>query len=179
MSKSRIKTPISAIRTRDEMETLVGQITALKTREQQVTGQMNEQITRLRRDYELTLGGIAVQIEEKTAIAKAWADSNAPEFGNRKSIAMTHGDVGWKIGNPALKTMSGWTWDRVLEHLKIRGWSRYIREKQEVNKEALIADRVGEYADNLKQVGVRVVQAETFFIEPRIVATETRLQEAA
>jgi phage host-nuclease inhibitor protein Gam len=161
------------------METLVGEITRLKAREQQLTGEMNEEITEHRRHYEAQLGDLAVDLEEKTSIAKDWADRNAVEFGARKSLSMTHGDVGWRIGNPTLKPLSGWTWDRVLEKLRAGGFMmKYLRVKQEVNKELILSDR-NELGESMKSIGVRVVQAETFFIEPRIESTETRVQEAA
>jgi phage host-nuclease inhibitor protein Gam len=179
MSKTRIKTPAAAILSREEMEKVVGEIAHLQSKRQQVTGEMNEEVTKLRRQFEVQLVGIDEDLEWKLAVAKDWADRNQAEFGAKKSLAMTHGEVGWRIGNPSLKTLTGWTWDRVLEKLREGGWfSKYLRVKQEVNKEQIIADRV-ELGESLKSIGVRVVQAETFFIEPRIVTPDTRMQEAA
>lgn len=177
MSKSRIKTPTTTIHTREEMESLVGEIAALKTREQKFTAEMNRRINEIRVDYDAALGGIAEDLKGKMAIARDWAEAHPAEFGSGKSIAMTHGAVGWRIGNPALKTLSGWTWDRVLEKLRGGGiWIKYLRVKQEVNKEALLADR---HELVLSEAGVRVVQEEAFFVDPKIETTEARIQEAA
>jgi phage host-nuclease inhibitor protein Gam len=179
MSKSRIKSPVETIRTRAEADQLVGDIATLKAQEQQITGELNEKITALRREYDLQLMQIAVDLEARTATLQDWSDRNVAEFGARKSIAFTHGEVGWRTGNPALKPLTGWTWDRVLEKLREGGWfAKYLRVKQEVNKELILADR-GELGESLKSIGVRVVQAETFYIEPKIESPETRMQEAA
>jgi phage host-nuclease inhibitor protein Gam len=179
MSKSRIKKPVEVIRTREEADRLLGDIASLKSKEQQITGEMNEAITALRRNYDAQLVTLGADLDEKTAIVKDWADANPAEFGERKSLALTHGEIGYRIGNPALKTLAGWTWDRVLERLRQGGWmSQYLRIKQEVDKEKIIADRAT-LGESLASIGVRVVQAETFFIEPKIETPETRLQEAA
>lgn len=177
MSKTRIKTTASPIRTRDEMEALVGDIARLKAKEQQYTAEMNQRVTEVRRDYEAGLSGVQDELSGKMALARDWAEAHPEEFGKARSIAMTHGDVGWRIGNPTLKTLSGWTWDRVLEKLRGGGaWLKYLRVKQEVNKEALLADRE---VIALSEAGCRVVQDETFFIEPRIEATETTVKAPA
>jgi len=175
MSKSRIKTTASPIRTRDEMESLVGDIAALKTAEQKLTADLNRRTTELRRDFEGSLGAVQDELSGKMALARDWAEAHPEEFGKGKSIAMTHGDVGWRIGNPTLKTLPKWTWDRVLEKLREGGvWLKYVRTKFEINKESLLADRDDV---DLKDVGCRVVQEETFFIEPRIETPESRLQD--
>jgi phage host-nuclease inhibitor protein Gam len=75
MTKSRIKIAANAIHTREEMEALVGEITALKTREQKLTAEMNQRINEIRMDYDATLGGIAADIEGKSAVARAWAEA--------------------------------------------------------------------------------------------------------
>jgi len=177
MSKSRIKAAATVITSREEMERLVGQITQLKITEQTLTAEMNEKIAAVRGEYEADLGVVSKGITAKMALARDWAEANAGEFGKAKSIAMTHGDVGWRIGNPSLKTLSGWTWARVLEKLQAGGvWLKYVRTTPEVDKQQLLADR---NEIDLKDVGCRVVQEEAFFIEPRIETPETRVQEAA
>ncbi len=172
MSKSRIKAPASAVRTREEMESLVGEITALKTREQKLTAEMNKRINDIRVDYDAALSGIAEEIDGKMALARDWAEAHPSEFGSGKSIDMTHGQVGWRTGNPTLKTLAGWTWDRVLERLRAGHWVKYLRIKQEPNKEALLADRE---AVALHEVGCRVVQDEKFFVDPKIETPEARV----
>ena len=175
--KTRINIPAESIRTREQMEALVGEITALKTKEQKLTADMNRRVNEARQDYEASLGAVAEEIDGKMAMAREWAEGNIEEFGTAKSIAMTHGIVGWKVGNPTLKPLAQWTWDRVLEKLKAGGiWNNYLRVKPEVDKEGLLADR--ETLD-LKSVGVRVVQVERFFVDPKIETVEARVKGAA
>lgn len=176
-TKSRINVPATTIKTREQMEALVGDITALITKQQKLTAELNRRVNEVRQDYEASLGQIAEDIEAKTALARDWAEANQGEFGKAKSISLTHGIVGWRIGNVTLKTLAGWTWDRVLEKLATSpGWDHYIRTKREVNKESLLAAR--EELD-LKQVGVRVVQDERFFVETKVETVDSRVNGEA
>jgi phage host-nuclease inhibitor protein Gam len=179
MSKSRIKTASASIQTREEMEKLVGEICMLKTQEQSLTAEMNARLTEVRENFESGLSAIDEELKGKIALARDWAEANPSEFGRGKSIAMTHGDVGWRIGNPALRLLTGWNWEKVLTALTSLALKQYIRIKCEVNKEALIADREKLQDAGLRRFGVKIVQDEPFFIEPRLVATETRMQEEA
>jgi phage host-nuclease inhibitor protein Gam len=67
---------------------------------------------------------------------------------------------------PTLKTLKGWTWALVLERIGALRLTQYIRTKSEPDKEKLLADRE-KLGDRLTEVGVQVVQAETFFVDPK------------
>jgi phage host-nuclease inhibitor protein Gam len=178
MTTKRIKT--TPITTREQMETLVGEIAQLQIKRQRYTAEMNDRVARVRADYEEGNAQIDSQLKGKMALAQEWADANPAEFGKTRSIAMTHGDVGWRLGNPALKTIRNWTWDRVLEALTASSmFNGYIRIKREVNKQALLDNREMYSADQLKAIGVQVVQEDAFYIEPRIETVEPKLQEVA
>lgn len=176
MSKNRIKLNAPVIRSRAEMESLVGEIAQLMlTRNKQQT-EMDAAITEIRSRYEDTLGQITKDLGEKTEVARAWAEAHPEDFKGLKSLEMVHGVIGWRTGQPQLKTLTGWTWDRVLEKLKALGssWLDYVRVKEEVNKQALLGARETITPEQLRAIGVRVVQEEAFFVEPKIAELATR-----
>lgn len=181
MSKSRIKIMNAApVATRAEMEELVGEITTLSAKRQNLLTQRSEEENRVRRLFADDLNDIGEKLDAKVARAQEWAVAHPEEFGKARSIPMAHGVVGFRLGNFTLKTIKGWTWDRVLEKLReMPRWADYIRTKQEVDKEKILADRGQIAGDELKLIGVQVSQGETFFVEPRLETTEARLQEAA
>ena len=170
----RIKLKITAPKTREEMEQLVGDICALKIRERELKAQMDAEIKRVRDGYEKQLGGLSEDIAAKMPRALAWAEANEEDFGKLRSVEMLHGTIGWRTNTPSLKTRSGWTWDRVLERLLNNGLVTYYRTKQEVNKQAILADRDELGADGLRELGVRVVQEDEFFVEPKLTVAEGR-----
>lgn len=167
MSKNRIKVPALVIRTRAEMETLAGQIAGLKIKAQAETARMDEEINNIRARF---APGLALREDDlATAMdaARAWAEANPAEFGKARSIDMMHAVLGYRMGQPQLKTLSGWTWDRVLEKLKVIG-AAWIRTKEEVDRQGLLANREALGAEYLRSVGTRVIQEETFFVDPKL-----------
>lgn len=177
MSKNnRIKLTVAAPKTREEMETLVGDIAALKIKERALTAEMDAKIKSVKDHYQGQLTGLNESLAHKMPCALAWAEAHPDDFGKLRSIEMLHGTLGWRTNTPSLKTLSGWTWDRVLEAVKrLPRLAAYIRTKEEINKQALLGDRDTLGADGLRAIGVKVVQEEEFFVEPKLTETETRI----
>ena len=164
---SRIKKQVKAdpVETRDEMENCVREICLLTIRRDELTAQMDDEIARIRDVYQADLAEIQVNLDAEMGRAHDWAENNPHEFAKKKSLAMVHGTVGYRTGMPRLKTLKGWTWDRVLEVLKAVA-PEYIRTKQETDKDKIIAERSELDPENLRNIGVQIVQDETFFVEP-------------
>lgn len=174
MSK-RIKLTHPVIQSRFECEAAIREICELKTAYAMAEAEMNAAVTAAKKQFEATFGPINKRILEKSALVQSWAEANPSEFNGAKSLDLVHGQIGWRTGNPTLKTLSGWTWDRVLEKLQERRDEDFIRVKQEVNKEGILNAREEIGADGLKAIGVKVIQDEAFFIQPKLEQTETRI----
>ena len=181
MAKKRIRKVLPDIRSREEMERVVGEIATLKNQQAQTQAEIDEKILKVREEREAELAGIAEELDEKTEMALRWAESNAAEFGKRKSIVMTHGTVGFRTGNPRLKPVAKFTWAKVLETIRRSATltRSYVRTKEEVDREKLLADRDDLGADGLKVIGLKVVQDESFFVEPHLSSVENREQREA
>jgi len=96
--------------------------------------------------------------------AEKYAEDHRYELfvGKVKSAETALAVFGFRLGQPTLKTLSkAWTWERVLEALIERGLKRFVRTKQEPDKEAL---KQHMSAEELAGVGCR--------IEPKDRATE-------
>jgi phage host-nuclease inhibitor protein Gam len=177
--KNRLKLNQSAtaLKSRDQVETVLREIAQVTLKRNQAQLKMDELITNIRTRYEELIGDCTTHLESQTELIRAWAEANPSEF-KGKSADFVHAQIGWRTGQPTLKTLAGWTWDRVLE--KLKGFlPQYIRVKEEVNRQAIIADREGLTAEHLKSIGVRVVQEESFFIDPKLTEIENKQQIAA
>lgn len=177
---TRIKLP-STIISRTRAEELLGEIATLKLEERDQKTAMDRGITSIKEQYEVSLVALGKQIEEKTAILESWAAANPGEFPKgRKSIELLHGIIGYRTGTPKLKLLAKRTWDIVLEALKSTQLRSFVRTKEEVNKEGLLSS----YAqgtindDDLREIGCKVVQDETFFVEPALSDLEARTGKA-
>jgi len=85
--------------------------------------------------------------------------------GAKKSLDMLNGTIGFRLGNPKLKSAKGYTWKSILECVKDK-MTDYVRCKEEVAKDKIIADRGNDGMDDLMRIcGIEMVQEENFFID--------------
>jgi phage host-nuclease inhibitor protein Gam len=168
---------IPAVKTRAWMDALVREIGSLKLDEKLLLADMDRELRAARRRYERRLLPLARLLEEKTGAARAWADANPEEFGRRRSVDFGHGVAGFRTSPPRLATLAKRKWDRVLKSLHDLRWGApYIRVREEINKEQIIADvGAGKLAESdLRQAGAQVVRDESFFVEPRLAQPKPR-----
>jgi phage host-nuclease inhibitor protein Gam len=152
-------------RDRAEMEDLVKFICEQEIFLDYLRNQMDVEMMEIRDRYENRITAAREEIKRMIELAEDWAIANPAEFAAKKSIAMVHGLVGFRTGMPKLKTLKGWTWDRVLNVLKV-AFPEYVRTKDEVAKDLIIDQRevIGE--ERMRRMGVAVVQTESFYVEP-------------
>lgn len=155
------KTNGPTLKTLAEVEHCVGEIARLTIERDAALAEMDGRVQEIRKDYEQLLSDLGADIEAEMALAQQWAEASPSEFKERKSLMLTHGQIGFRTGTPKLKTLKGFTWDRVLERLR-SVMPEFIRRKEEPDKERLLADRA---TLDLGSIGVQVVQEETFFVE--------------
>jgi phage host-nuclease inhibitor protein Gam len=181
MTKSRIKLTKPAIETREQMEALIGEICTLTIESNQAKLSMDSEISAVREKYEAQIGDLGERLKDKSALAQTWAEANPEAFGKLKSLELTHGKIGFRTGKHQLKPLAGWTFDRVKEKLRNLGRLTFLRVKEEVDKEGIIARRLqGEITDvEMRDMGLRLHQDESFFIEPKLQELASNVKVAA
>lgn len=159
----------------DQYETALADYAAASARHASVTAKMEEQITRIREKYSSELSELNEKKEQCFEVVQTYCMENPELFKEKKSLDTVHGKVGFRTGTPCLKTLKGFTWAAVLTVVKAVA-PQYVRTKEELNKEQLLADRhVPEVAARFPELGVKVEQDETFFIELKKEETEPAL----
>ena len=143
---------------------------------------MDTELQQVREKYEANLAELADFCATKTALVHAWAEANPEEFGKRKSIEFVHGTIGFRTGTPKLKTLLKWKWDMVLHAVKNSTmFKEFVRVKEELAKELILAAvSQGKLSEtDLRAIGCQVVQEESFFVDPKLTETETRVTSEA
>ncbi len=165
---------------RIEVEDRLGAIRMLKLAEQKILNDKQEAIARIEAQCAEPLGEIAESVKRATLDLQAWAEANPAEFSKRKSIEFTHGTIGFRTGTPKLELLSRkFTWKRVLENVQTL-LPNFIRDKPEIDKEALLAQRDEESVKwAIAGCGMKVVQDESFFVEPKIETSQATVKEVA
>jgi phage host-nuclease inhibitor protein Gam len=174
----RIKTSaqLPQIKTRAEMEALVGDIANLKLFEIETKAIMDGRLKEIREDYEAQLAEAGKQIEGMMALAQQWADANPDAFAGKKSIEMVHGTVGFRTGTPKLVKKTREKWDALVAAIRAALGGAYVRTIEEVDKESIIRDyRAGQISDaTLREAKLEVTQDEAFYVEPKLTKVEQR-----
>ncbi len=105
--------------------------------------------------------------QRQTAIEKleAFGLQNRDElFSEKRSMELMHGVIGFRTGTPKVSKPRATTWNKVIEALS-ENRSEFLRTKKEVDKDKILANRTNEeLMSQLNQLGIQVVQEETFFI---------------
>lgn len=166
---TRIKRTVPFVRSRVEAEALVGKIRELAIEKERHRIEIEAAKNAIDEQHAERLGQIAVEQELLTEALSAWSDANREEFGKHRSVQFVHGTMGWRTGNPTLKLLSRWTWEKVLDNLLSIGRKDLVRTKFEVNKEVILAQaRQPVKPLEIGPLGLRVEQGEPFFVEPKI-----------
>jgi phage host-nuclease inhibitor protein Gam len=165
------KNPVEIPATRAEAEALVRRLTTNLLAQQAAKTEMDQRITAIKKEYESKCSKLEESIQPMMESIHAWADAHSEEFGGKKSLDMLHAIIGWRVNPPSLKPLRGFTWGAVMGRIKDLGKWEFIRTKEDVNKEALLAARDTE---NLKAFYCAVAQDEEFFCDPKTTPVETR-----
>lgn len=156
--------------TRIEAEALTGEIVNLQLERAKLNSTMEIEITKVRARYEGKLDSLTKQEAGKVSALREWAESNPGEFPkDTRSVSFVHARVGFRTNPPKVeKTAKRLSWDDVLKNMQRDPTLRpFIRQAEpEINKQALIDARDQISKDSLTGAGLRIVQGETFFVDP-------------
>lgn len=173
MKKRLIKTaptvPPGAELTRHQAAELARELVRLQTEQEKAIAERDAAILEASAPWATRLDTLARDVEHAFDRLENWANSHLEEFGKAESVLLDGHRVGWRLGNWAAKTAATKiTWKKVqeaIEELPAKWRALFLREKVEVNKEALIAARDTE-TELLKSIGVKVVQERRFYVDP-------------
>ena len=168
--KTRIKAvAIDAPKSRDEAAQCVARIGEAQRERDRIQAQLNDDLNVIREEYEDRARPFAEVIETNLAAVQVWAEFNRDELlkGKLKTVKLSTGEVSWRK-RPASVAIRGV--DAVIEALKKLGLPKFVRTKEEIDKQAILADR-----DVVKQVkGISINDdQEDFVVKP----FETNLEE--
>ena len=131
-----------------------------------INADLDVQFTKLRDAKAEELARLETEKNDAFDLIQAYAlENKETQFSKKKSLELSHGVIGFRIGTPKLKNRKGFTWAAVTNLLK-EFLPAYIRTVDEPAKDKLLADRNDDaVAPLLEKVGVEVVQDEAFYIE--------------
>jgi phage host-nuclease inhibitor protein Gam len=186
MSKQRTKVSLPNLN-REQAEAVFAEYATASAKINKINASLNLQMVKIREKYQDELAQLETIMEESTAKLQNFATLNREEyFAKKKSLEMSHGKIGFRTDPPSLAPMKGFTWESIKNLVKAFKPS-YIRTKEEVDKESLLAERdnhiepvnendpIGKLPEEerplisslFSQMGIRVKQDDHFFVEPK------------
>ena len=184
MSNTRIKIALPLIATRDDAEYTMNELANAANNKRKLVSRLDAAILKLKDEAAVGIAACDDTIKAKSDALRAWVESHPEEFPKaRKSIAFLAGVLGFRTGTPKLALLSrAWNWDKVLEAVQARAFS-FTRTKVELDKDAIITfaaasttaeDRAQVESNVLRPIGVKIVQDESFFVEPNLTDAEVQ-----
>lgn len=134
--------------------------------------EMNEALTRLKQDYEQRADPYRQRIGAAQLAVQSWCEANRPELtrhGKVKTAQFTTGEVCWRVRPPSVRITGE---ESVLFSLRTLGLERFIRTREEINREAIL----NEPSAVAHVPGIRINQIEDFVVTPFAVEL---IQEAS
>lgn len=161
------------IKNREDAEAVMNSLAMAANNRRKFIARADAAKLRVDAEYAAPIAVCDDAITEMEALLKDWAEANPEEFGKKKSIKFASGTVGFRDGQfkleRASKTIS---WESITSAVE-KFLPNFIRNKPEIDKEAIIAQRE-ELAPVLPKLGIKIEQAERFYAKPNLTETEVQ-----
>ena len=147
----------------DEVSTAIKAVGDVSRELTRLQTAMNDSIATITQDYQPTLDGLKGRLQSLQGGIQVWCEANRDKLtngGKTKTANLITGNVLWRQRPPSVRIRGE---ESVLDMLRKLQLARFIRNKEEVNKEAILSEpkAVAGIA------GISVVTGiEDFFIEP-------------
>lgn len=156
---------------REETIEMIAAIGRKQRERERIQAEMNDKIAVIKQKFEERARPMADDIRSLSAGVQIWCEANRDALTNSGKVKfanLSSGEIKWRKRPPKVNLRGI---DNIISAMKKLGLTRFIREKEEINKDAILAEP--EVATNLP--GVSITQAEDFVIVP----FETELEEVA
>ncbi|WP_411832296.1 host-nuclease inhibitor Gam family protein [Pseudoxanthomonas mexicana] len=167
MTKKSTRTKVAAIehwvpQSRDEVNEAIAKLGRLQRERLRIETAMNDEMAEVKSKHDTEAKPLGDEITELTKGLHLWCEANRATLtqdGKVKFHEFATGVVKWRLRPPSIAIRGA---EAVLQTLKKLGLQRFVRAKEEVDKEAMLKE-----LDVAKQVGgVTVSQKEDFVVVP-------------
>jgi phage host-nuclease inhibitor protein Gam len=161
--KLKTKAQINVPQTKDAAAADIRRIGDIQREIQRGQAKMNDLIAEITEEYQVKLSPLEAELEALQKGVQAYCEAHRDmltDGGRVKFANLITGDINWRLRPPSV-TITGA--DSVIDALKRLGLGRFVRTKEEVNKEAILNE-----PDAVKGVaGIKInTGIEDFVIEP-------------
>lgn len=164
-TRIKSKTLAAVPQSKDDCATSIRIIGDLQREFERRRGVMNDQIAAIAQEHQPMLSDLQARIESLQAGVQAWCEAHRVQLcgeGDKlgKTANLVTGEVSWRIRPPSVSIRGA---ESVLETLLRMGLGRFVRVKNEPNKEAMLNE-----PDAVRGIaGITIVSGvEDFIVTP-------------
>ena len=140
-TKLKMKASAYAPQSRPDVQSDIKKLGDLQREHSRLTHDMNDSIAAITEAAAPALAALVERISVLQAGIQTWCEANRDELtagGKTKTANLITGEVNWRQRPPSVSVRNA---KSVLETLKRMGLAQFIRTKEEINKEAVLADQ--------------------------------------
>lgn len=155
---------------RDQVTDFIREIGERQRDVVRIQAAMNDELAAVKERFEAEAQPLQARIDALTQGIQIWSEANRDAItqgGKTKTAAFPSGEIAWRLRPPSVRITGQ---EAVLDILRRLGLNRFIRSKEEVNKEAIL----NEPAAVATVPGISIQQGEDFVVTP----FEAELSEA-
>jgi phage host-nuclease inhibitor protein Gam len=163
VTKLKTKASVYAPQTQNDCAADIKKLGDLQRDFTRMQADMNDAIAKITKDYQPKLEALSARIETLQKGVQTYCEAHRDELTNSNKVKTANfvtGDVQWRQRPPSVTIRGA---EAVIEALKRLGLSKFVRTKEEVNKEAILNE-----PDQVRGVaGISIVTGvEDFVITP-------------
>lgn len=178
----------------------VAALLALEATKRKINAERDAALLKVNAEFDGRLAPIEADIKGRMALASDYADGHAAELLPDKasrSFTTETARIGWRTGNRTVAQKSGVTVEHVVNSLQALGLESYVKIERSINRAAILADCTDDKTLNrvvrdpagavvldenqqpmtepvlIGDVGLKITQGESFYIEPKSASAET------
>ncbi|WP_314878422.1 host-nuclease inhibitor Gam family protein [Haemophilus parahaemolyticus] len=147
----------------EQVQSAIKEIGDLSREHTRLTTEMNDKIGATSEQYAPQLKSLEKEVESLQKAVQEFCEANRDElteFGKTKTANFVTGEVQWRQRPPSVAIRGA---EAVMEFLQRMGFDRFIRTKQEINKEALLNEP--EVAKGIAGITIKT-GVEDFVVKP-------------
>ncbi|HMW56399.1 host-nuclease inhibitor Gam family protein [Accumulibacter sp.] len=148
--------------TRDAAAEAIAQIGLAERQLARIEANMNDALAVVKEAHESEAEPLRKAIRQLSGAVQMWAEAHRDDLtqqGRTKTVSLSTGDIAWRTRPPSVRVTGA---DAVINVLRRLGLGRFVRVREEVNKEAILNE-----PGALSAVpGIAICQGEDFIITP-------------
>lgn len=178
------------LQTQEQFEATIAAIVTLEATKRAIEAERDLELQRVNSSFDARIDPVLAQLKGRMALAAAYADEHRKELltGKTKSALCGLARFGWREGNRKVEQLARVTVENAIAALKALGLGDYVRPKEEIAKDKILADCKDDKTIAVRVVvqkletwlsvplanaGLKITQGESFFVEPASDAAET------